>query len=528
MNRTVLYARVSTEDQIERYGLPTQLRACREHAEKLGLNILEEITDDGISGTIIDRPGLEAVRGMVRAGEVDVVMMLDVDRLSRELSHLLILKPEIEKHARLEFVAAKFEDSPSGRLFFGMRGVIAQYERELTRERTMRGRKERARSGLIVGGRVPYGYRYEVGHLVEDADRAPIVRRIFADYIAGFSIRAIASRLRESDAPTWGGGRWGKSSVGRILANETYAGVAHYGTHRREGKRLRLRGFADRISVSVPALIPRDVWEYVQVRLSANKQAGRPTPNYLLRGVLYCACCGRKMAGEASRKSRSYRCTGRDRLRAAGEPCRNYVQVTALDSAVWKALTHTFSNPDILRATLTSRVAELRNVAPAAIEDMRKRITRLKRKEETVLSAMFDPDLSAERTRIKAEYKAASAERHRIEAELAKVDIEQQSKASPSDWIEETSQMIRQFVQKLTDQQVMQEFVRRLVERAEWNGEQIKLFCNIVPKLATTSECCDLRRRRQEVRAWRSSGHERRENRGRSCHLPVWVPRSWF
>lgn len=255
MNRTVIYARVSTEDQLEKYGLPSQLRACREFAAAQGWIVIEEITDDGISGTILERPGLDRVRRLVCTGAVDVVLMVDTDRLSRELVHLLILKPEIEKRARLEFVAGKFEDSPSGRLFYSVKGAIGQYEREVIRERTMRGKKERASAGRIVGGRVAYGYRYDEGKLLPDEERAAAVRNIFDWYTQGESIRGIARRLRENGTPTWGGRKWGHSSVRRILSNETYAGVAYYGTHRREGALLRKRQPANRIAVLVPALI---------------------------------------------------------------------------------------------------------------------------------------------------------------------------------------------------------------------------------------------------------------------------------
>jgi site-specific DNA recombinase len=220
MERTIIYARVSTEDQVEKYGLPVQLRACREYAAARRLSIIQEICDEGVSGVTMDRPGLERLRKLVRDGAADLVLMYDVDRLSRELAHLLILKPELEKHARLEFVLSKFEDSPSGRLFFGIRGVIAQYERELTRERTMRGRRERARAGLIVGGRVAYGYRYDAGRLVLDPERAEIAREIFRRYDAGASMREIALYLRSAGAPTWSGRQWGHSSVRRILTNE--------------------------------------------------------------------------------------------------------------------------------------------------------------------------------------------------------------------------------------------------------------------------------------------------------------------
>jgi len=499
----VIYARVSTEDQIERYGLPTQLRACREYANRNGLEIVAEISDEGVSGAILDRPGLEQVRRMARDRRADCVLMLDVDRLSRELAHLLILKPELERFARLEFVAAKFEDSPSGRLFFGIRGVIGQYERELTRERTMRGRKERARSGLIVGGRVAFGYRYEAGKLIEDPDRAPIARRIFADYEAGVSMRGIAIRLRESGAPSWSGRKWGKSSVGRILANETYAGVAHFGTHRREGKLLRKRDAADRIALAVPALVSREQWERVQAKLAANLYTGRPSLNFLLRGVIHCSQCGRSMNGEDSRKSRSYRCSGRDPLRVSGETCRNHAPAQRLDAAVWRELSRTFTDANFLREAISQRESELRAGDPGKVEELRRRARRLRGKEEAALSAMLDPDFADQRSRIKSEYKAAAEERRRVEAEADSIEGARLSLSGPREWITETVESIRGFVAQVVDPKLRQEFVRRLVQRAEWNGEEIRMHCFVSPKLALSSAHCGSPPRLPAMRASR-------------------------
>jgi site-specific DNA recombinase len=222
--RTIIYGRVSTEDQLEKYGLAAQIRACREYAASRDLNVIAVISDDGISGMTMDRPGLTRVRSMATAGEVDVVLMLDADRLSRELAHLLILKPEIEKRARLEFVTGNFENSPTGQMFFALKGAIAQYERATMLQRTMRGKRERARAGLIVGGRTAYGYSYQDGRLVVDEPRAAIAREIFRRYDTGESMRAIALWLRASGAPTWSGKQWGHSSVRRILTNENLCG----------------------------------------------------------------------------------------------------------------------------------------------------------------------------------------------------------------------------------------------------------------------------------------------------------------
>ncbi len=511
MTRAIIYARVSTEDQVEKYGLPVQLRACRDRAASGDLNIVEEITDDGVSGTIMERPGLNRLRQMVRSGSADVVLMLDVDRLSRELAHLLILKPEIERHARLEFVTAKFEDSPSGRMFFGIRGAIAQYERELTRERTMRGKRERARAGLIVGGRTAYGYTYAGGILHEDMERAPVVRRIFDSYDAGMSLRGITFALRTDGVPTWSGRKWGKSSVRRILANETYAGIAYYGAHRREGTVLRLREPSERIALATPALVSREQWERVQARLASNPMAGRPSTGFLLRGLLRCALCGRKMYGQRGRNERSYRCEGRDRLRHAENLCRNHVQAGRLDSAAWRAIVRTFADTSALQGAIAKREIELR--APGVnLDDLRQRIVRLKRKEDAALNAMLDPDLAAARSAIKAEYKASSQERRRLEADLAAYEAADRRRLPSSEWIEDTAATIRIFVVEMTEAAMRQQFVQRLVSRAEWDGEEIRMSCFVDAKLATTSTHCGCLPPRPEERASLSSAPARRGN----------------
>jgi site-specific DNA recombinase len=95
----VAYIRVSTEDQGDRYGPDAQRHTCRELAKQRGLTINEEIQDQ-ISGTVLQRPGLDQLRELVRAGSVEAVVVYAADRLSRDsidLKILKILKRELEK-----------------------------------------------------------------------------------------------------------------------------------------------------------------------------------------------------------------------------------------------------------------------------------------------------------------------------------------------------------------------------------------------------------------------------------------------
>lgn len=489
--RTLIYARVSTEDQVERYGLPLQIRACREYAKANGLQVAEEITDDGVSGTLLQRPGLDHVRALVRDGQADLVLMYDVDRLSRELAHLLILKPELEKAgARLAFVQASFEDSPSGRLFFSLRGVIAQYEREQMLQRMGRGKRERAMAGRIVGGRVLYGYVYQNGLLAVDEPKAAIVRQIFEWCDSGASLREITRRLRNSGASPARAGRWGRSSVHRILINETYAGVAHYGTHQRQGAVLRKRAdLSQRIAISVPPIVPRPLWERVQARLSQNVTAacGRPSVAYLLRGRLFCGQCGRRMNGEWGR-SRAYRCTGRDTTaNHSGERCTEHVSVSLLDSRVWAALVDAFGKPEWLRSVLAKHRAELQ--APAVdVEELRRQASALRRREDAAASAMLDPEFVAERSRFRQAHREAREARARIEGEIAMA--ERAAVDDVGEWLTETAALLREDLAGRVTPESRQEFARWFVRRAEYANGAVRMRLFIGRKWSTTSADC--------------------------------------
>lgn len=496
MNRTLIYARVSTEDQTEKYGIPLQLAACRERAKRDGLIILEEITDDGISGTILSRPGLDRVRAKIAAGEADLVLCYDVDRLSRELADLLVLQREIQTHGRMEFVLAAFDQSPIGQLFFSIRGAFAQFERCQFLERSMRGKRERARSGLIVGGRIAYGYVYDGGRIVADLERAKTIISVFEWYDAGASIRAITLRLRSLGVPTWGGKRWGHSSVRRILVNETYAGMAYHGTHKRDGKRLTLRNPIERIAIPVPAIVPRELWDRVQRRLAANPCNGRPSSRYLLRGLLHCGACGRRMTGNSRRGHTTYRCNGRDASRHQGAPCKLCVNARRIDTTVWEAILSRFTNVDFLRSVLSEHERALRadeelEAPESKLQGLRAQVAKLKRRESAAVLSLTDADLMDARPALKQKYREIRAELLRVESAIASIEQSARVVAIGADWLKETVELLRGYIPTLESPEQRQEFVREVISRAEWAGDEVRLHCFIGAKAGSMHSSSD-------------------------------------
>src|SRR5438552_1640269 len=182
--RAVLYGRVSTEEQAEKYGLSSQLRELRAVAKREGYTIVAEYVDDGVSGATLDRPQLARLREAARARAFDVVLVHAVDRLSRDLLNQLIVTEELRSLGiRIALPSGLIEDSPEAQALVQMQGVFAGVERHKIRERTTRGRREKARKGLVVSGPWPFGYQHDAsqpGGLGVVEDEARIVLQMFA------------------------------------------------------------------------------------------------------------------------------------------------------------------------------------------------------------------------------------------------------------------------------------------------------------------------------------------------------------
>lgn len=321
--RIATYARVSTEKQVEKYGIPSQIEDLKKRClEKSGTPVLDgdkdAFIDDGYSGAELDRPALNRLRQAVKEGRVDVVLAYDPDRLSRKLYHQMILAEEFEKQGvKLEFITQDMGTSPEDRMFFNMRGLVAEYEREKIRERTMRGSREKARQGKVVNtGVAPFGFCYnkEKATLEEDSEKAQTLRLIFYTFAnENLSLQRLAERLNRLHIPTpKGGDRWRASTLGSMLRNEVYIGRMHQFKQYRVEPKLRrqpstrnkktsqvIRPREEWITVKVSSLVPNELFEAVQKKLEKNAELSKRNTKreYLLSGLLYCSQCGGRMGG---------------------------------------------------------------------------------------------------------------------------------------------------------------------------------------------------------------------------------------
>jgi site-specific DNA recombinase len=277
--RCAIYTRKSTEYNLELAfnSLDAQREACeayiKSQAQEGWRLILARYDDGAFSGASLERPALQRLLTDVGAGNIDIVLVYKVDRLTRSLADFAKLIELFDAHG-VSFVSVTqaFNTSSSmGRLTLNVLLSFAQFERELIGERVRDKIAASKRKGLWVGGPVPLGYAAVDKKIVVVPAEAEAVRTIFARYLELGSIRALAQDLDRrgirskprqlSNGRTIGGARFGVGALAHLLKNRFYIGEVVYRGEIHRGKHE-------------PILDPT-LFEAVQAKLAAQAVARR-------------------------------------------------------------------------------------------------------------------------------------------------------------------------------------------------------------------------------------------------------------
>jgi len=147
--KVAIYARVSTT--VQDAGLQT--RELRQYAEARGWQLADEYVDAGVSGSKDSRPELNRLMLDAKRRRFDVVLVWKLDRFGRSLRHLVNALAEFESLG-IAFVSLSDNldlSTASGRLMFNIIGAMAEFERELIRERVKAGMKNARAKGARIG-----------------------------------------------------------------------------------------------------------------------------------------------------------------------------------------------------------------------------------------------------------------------------------------------------------------------------------------------------------------------------------------
>ena len=192
---TVAYCRVSTEEQAEEgFSIGGQAEKLRIYAELHDLGEVVVITDPGLSGKNLERPGLQRLLEMVGHGHVGHVLVWRLDRLSRNLGDLSELADTfVAQGVTLHSFTEKIDlSSATGRMFYNVLGSFAQFYREQLAENVRMGMQQAIKQGRWIN-RAKTGYDMRDGVLVPN-DQAGLVREIFKLRAEGLSHQRIEDR----------------------------------------------------------------------------------------------------------------------------------------------------------------------------------------------------------------------------------------------------------------------------------------------------------------------------------------------
>ena len=252
------YERVSTDSQIDGYGLDTQEDALMTYAKNQSFKNFVIFEDQGETGTKMDRPAINAIKRLITAfnvggSQIKVASFTipKIDRLSRtSLGTLQFIqdyivpqkdakdsrinrnKEIIEFHSCNEsFVSVKKDDS-TGNMMLQIFAALAEYDRNEIVKKLSTGKKKRMESKKWPGGSPPFGftYNYKTGKLEIKEDEAEIVREIFRLYI---NKKMPPEKIAKHYVPLLGPS-FTEKRVRDILTREMYAGVLTYGEFRAE------------------------------------------------------------------------------------------------------------------------------------------------------------------------------------------------------------------------------------------------------------------------------------------------------
>ena len=303
-----VYTRVSTDIQAE-----NEFSSCESQEEKIrsfvksqnNWQIAKVYSDAGFTGANINRPALKELFEDIRQNKVDFVLNYKIDRLTRSPKDFYQLIEFFEQND-ISFISIteRFDTStPAGRLLRNIMLTFAQFERELTSERTRDKMLERAKKGMYNGGFAPFGYKRKDKKLFISEKEAEIIRLIFETYADTGSLDELYNLLKNKNIKNRQGNPFRKTALAFLLRNPVYAGRVKYNNEIYQG-------------IHKP-IIAEELFELAQTTHPKRIRKLRVYKDYLFGGLINCEECKSKMTPCFTNKRKQgvlkryyyYRCT---------------------------------------------------------------------------------------------------------------------------------------------------------------------------------------------------------------------------
>lgn len=289
-----IYIRVSTFDQArEGFSLREQEERLKEFCKFKRYNIYKAYQDAGISAKNDKRPAYQEMIEDVKKGNINVIVALKLDRLTRSVYDIeKLMKFVNDYECDIDCMADESNTTTSnGRMVMRIMTSVSQNEIEKCSERTKFGM-----AGAIKNGHIPnrtgLGFKRENKKLVPDPLTKDIIVRIFDLYLEGKSHQAIANIYNKEKV--LGKTNWYDSTIQKILSNELYKGDYV------NGKRTKHPTYYENV---IEPIVSKEKWESCQYQKLRNARHYERTATYLFTNKLKCSKCGNFLGGHATTKT---------------------------------------------------------------------------------------------------------------------------------------------------------------------------------------------------------------------------------
>lgn len=366
-----IYLRVSSDGQIEKYGLPVQRKICLEYITRFpNWKLFGVYIDEGVSGTTTEREDLDRLQRDAQAHGVHFVVVAYLSRQAREEYAGYFLDREFQAIG-IELVSATQDPDPYNinRIGRKIQRLMDSEDRERILAQTNDGRQEAAEAGYWTGGTPPFGYKtvtVDKKHIlvIDETEATVLLRMVELVVDHGYNVAETARQLNAEGLLTKQGLSWTDANVHSRLRSEATAGYSTFRKVTTKGKHATkvAPDGAPLLGTSVvrklPTIVTPERHAALMIALARN---GRPRDlerHYLLSGLIKGRCGAHYVGGSGN--IRRYVCTGKRNPKATG--CTDIVlQADEIEDAVWTRLSHFLTDREKLAALAEEWLAELPN-----------------------------------------------------------------------------------------------------------------------------------------------------------------------
>lgn len=336
--QAAIYCRLSQDDGSlgESGSIQTQKAILTQYCQEHHMEIVDCYCDDGWSGTNFDRPAFQRMIGDIEAGRVNTVIVKDLSRFGREYAQMGLYIEHYFEEKGVRFLSlAENIDSSQGlnNLVLPFTNVINSLYARQASEKTKAAHRARAKNGMFLGSRAPYGYQKDPNdrhHLIVDPEAAEVVKEIFRMFADGIGYVRMTKILRERNilnpqahfnqnnpdyykhSDYWRKPfDWHATSVRAILNNPVYLGKLTFG-------KTKTKGFFDKRRVPTEEsdwivvehthepLVSQELWDTVHQMMKARRRENGSGHVQPFAGLVKCAGCGSSLNASYDKKKGKY------------------------------------------------------------------------------------------------------------------------------------------------------------------------------------------------------------------------------